>query len=358
MWRILLVVLLGTFVGVVVLEVGLCLFTTGRVVALPNDESLYERIPGSEGVWTSPQGEFDQIIHFNSLGLRGIEPDLSKPIRYLILGDSMVEALQVSEEETLCHRLEAGLGTDCTVVNGGLGGYAPLLMRLRLPELLEQIHPQMVLVGLFPNDLEEECRYWTQAEFDETGTPCAVVSPVRLSCLGQVDCFFFRYSNLWRFLHPPKPLAVPESVPVRQGGPMEDVIYPFRDSWTPLEEMAWDQMSKSLGEMERLCREQEVQMHLLIIPAGNQVSPDVWKTGKQTMGFGPEDWVKTSTFQEEIMTRARRMGIPATDLLPSFRAYPNPQNLYFDMDGHWTAAGHQLAAQVLLEDASIEWRAR
>lgn len=109
--------------------------------------------------------------------------------------------------------------------------------------------------------------------------------------------------------------------------------------------------------MDRICRTQGARIHIVLIPPGNQVSPDAWKWGKQTMGFETEEWITTTTFQDEAKTRAQRIGIPVTDLLAPFRAHPNPAKLFFDWDGHWTREGHQLAAQVLLNDSSMEWLA-
>ncbi len=352
---ILLAILLGAILSVILLEVGLRLCVTPRVVTLPHPTYLHARIPNSEGLWTSPKGEFSQVIHFNSLGLRGVEPKVDRKHRLLILGDSMIEALQVPEEETLCSLLQEGLGTECLVVNAGVGGYSPLLMRLRLPELLEQIQPQMVIAGIFPNDLEEEFHYWHMATLDENGYPLAVACTAFTTWPGRLDVALFRVSTMWKFLHSPKPLITPEALSGNKGEPSAGIIYPFRDDWTEPEEEAWREISRSIAEMWRLCDSHGAAFRLLLIPPGNQVSPDAWKTGKQVMGFGPEEWVTTTTFQEEAINRTRRIGIAATDLLPPFREHPTPATLYFDTDGHWTPAGHQLAAQVLLRDASIEW---
>ncbi len=355
--RMVVVILLGVCLGVALIELGLGFFTTGRVVTLPHSKYLLSRIPNSKGKWISPRREFHQVIQFNSLGLRGSEPDLLQPHRILVLGDSMVEALQVTEEETFCHQIQEGLGEEFAVVNAGVGGYSPLLMCLRLPELMEQIHPQTVLVCLFPNDLEEEHRYWDLAEPRENSFPLSVAAPILKTRRGRVESALFQWSALWRFLHPPQLLTPPEELSGRQGEPPEGVIFPFRSHWTELEDKAWSQISRSLGEIDRICRTHRARISLVLIPPGTQVSPDAWKTGKQTMGFGPEEWVTTTPFQDEAKTRAQRIGIPVTDLLAPFRAHPNPAKLFFDWDGHWTREGHQLAAHVLLNDSSMEWLA-
>jgi hypothetical protein len=52
---------------------------------------------------------------------------------------------------------------------------------------------------------------------------------------------------------------------------------------------------------------------------------------------------------------ATDMGIEVVDLLPVLLRSPNRESLYFDIDGHWTAAGHQVAADAL-KLALDSWR--
>jgi hypothetical protein len=41
------------------------------------------------------------------------------------------------------------------------------------------------------------------------------------------------------------------------------------------------------------------------------------------------------------------VGVPVLDLLPLFRSMPDRANLYLRIDTHFTAYGHQVAAQSL-----------
>lgn len=41
-------------------------------------------------------------------------------------------------------------------------------------------------------------------------------------------------------------------------------------------------------------------------------------------------------------------GVPFLDLTPAFRQHGKSAQLYFERDGHWNAAGHRLAAQLIL----------
>jgi hypothetical protein len=48
---------------------------------------------------------------------------------------------------------------------------------------------------------------------------------------------------------------------------------------------------------------------------------------------------------------ALRLGVPYVDLLPPLRsAYPTHKPLYYDVDKHWTANGHAVAAQVVAQE--------
>jgi hypothetical protein len=38
-------------------------------------------------------------------------------------------------------------------------------------------------------------------------------------------------------------------------------------------------------------------------------------------------------------------GVPVLDLLPAFRAEPDPEGLYLPLDRHWTVRGHDVATR-------------
>ena len=48
-----------------------------------------------------------------------------------------------------------------------------------------------------------------------------------------------------------------------------------------------------------------------------------------------------------LMARLQELGLKVVDLKPPFEASGDPLQFYFPQDGHWNAAGHELAAEVL-----------
>lgn len=350
----LLLFLASLLIALILGDLLLRLVSTPAVPTLPHAIYHHTRPANSTNRWKSPREEFDQIVSFNSFALRGKEPDLSAPHQWFFLGDSMIEALQVPEEETLCAQMNRLLGDSHYVLNGGVGGYSPLLILLRLEEVLKiwpVASPEKILVGLFPNDLEEEYLYRSMAYKDKDGNIFASTPRVLRSRLGKIWTQVFEYSRIAQLVR--KGFATEDREPVSStrinpSKPSEKIVYPFRTQWTAPERTIWGEMFRSIGRLQQLCQSKGIELTLVIIPPGHQVSPDAWKTGKQVMGFPPDFLVESTSFQDEILNRARRIGVKTIDLLTDFRSHPSPKDLYFDFDGHWTTEGNRFAAEVIV----------
>ncbi|MDR3637442.1 MAG: SGNH/GDSL hydrolase family protein [Isosphaeraceae bacterium] len=92
----------------------------------------------------------------NSWGCRGPEPDLSAPLRGLILGDSNMQGLLVSDDETppecLRRELESRLNTRVSMLNTGHLGYSPEQFFHALLEYGDRFRPQFVVFSFCAND--------------------------------------------------------------------------------------------------------------------------------------------------------------------------------------------------------------
>jgi hypothetical protein len=92
----------------------------------------------------------------NSWGLRGREPDLSAPLRGIILGDSYMQGLFVGDEETptecLKRYMNARLYGSVEILNTGHLGYSPEQYYYTLREYAERFPPHFVVVSIFAND--------------------------------------------------------------------------------------------------------------------------------------------------------------------------------------------------------------
>jgi hypothetical protein len=130
----------------------------------------------------------------NSWGLRGPEPDLEAPLRGIVLGDSYIQGLFVSDDQTPTECLKRFL-TDkrsvrTEILNTGHMGYSPEQEYFTLREYADSFRPQFVILSLFANDFGDlfevlegkgdwqEGKYWLE-QIDQfcraRSWPCLVV---------------------------------------------------------------------------------------------------------------------------------------------------------------------------------------
>jgi hypothetical protein len=101
----------------------------------PDKDFGFESTPGAGGIWTT---EHRARLQINSLGLRDVEREPAKPagvFRVGLLGDSMVEAAQVSQEATFAALAEGRLrasGYNVELINLGIAGPSPIRQLWRL----------------------------------------------------------------------------------------------------------------------------------------------------------------------------------------------------------------------------------
>src|SRR4029078_9091893 len=92
----------------------------------------------------------------NSWGLRGVEPDLSAPVRGVVLGDSFMQAMFNGDEDNTPGHLERYLRSawkvPVSILNTGHIGYSPEQYYFALCEYRDRMRPQFVVVSVCPND--------------------------------------------------------------------------------------------------------------------------------------------------------------------------------------------------------------
>jgi lysophospholipase L1-like esterase len=100
------------------------------------------------------------VQHTNSWGLRGPEPDLSAPIRGIVLGDSFMQGMFNGDEDTPPLRLQRYLQSawklPVTIVNTGHIGYSPEQYYYTLREYGERVKPQFIVISVCPNDFGDD----------------------------------------------------------------------------------------------------------------------------------------------------------------------------------------------------------
>ena len=88
-----------------------------------------------------------------------------------------------------------------------------------------------------------------------------------------------------------------------------------------------------------------IEFLVCVYPYGLQVSPREWSAGRSYWGF-KQDTVYSMKPQEFLQRLCESQGIQVINLCTDFIAQSQSiQPLYFDYNGHWRPAGHEVAAE-------------
>lgn len=361
----------------------------------------WSHLPGVSGRSFDPLYEYNAQVSFNSRAIRGPESlTYAKPqgvYRVLLLGDSFMEALQVNDDETFGEQLRGLLakrtGQPVEVVNAGVSGFGTDQELLWLREEGAKYQPDLVLLAVYPHNdfmnnaeqlesanrgaiskpyfaLEDGALQLRYFPFDPATVP-AVSSPLAEVAApeippGPLSGLARRLkerSALYRYFDPRIRLASPrlaarlaragliepgqESQLVAQSREYIPVTYGvYATPLTPLWQDAVKLTSALFAEIDQTAASLGAQSAALMIPAPENIYPERWQqilTHFPAMQSGQWD-----TGQPERLAQAalESAGIPLLALNDAFagNAAEGPL-LYLEEDGHWTAAGHALAAQ-------------
>lgn len=368
-----LLILIGLFLGVLPIELGLRLagpnvpldLTMARFQVYHPEYGFFHK-PGVSG-WLRTD-EFTSYVKFNSRGLRGPEVAIPKPpdtFRVLVLGDSVVEGAQVAYEETMAARLGPALadlagGRRAETVNAGVAGFGTGQQLLFLEREGLAYQPDLVvLVFTIANDVADNSIDVAQrAKLAVDRRPYFV-----LGSGGELERVPFRAP-------PPEPLAGARSflrdrsvlfttlelwyegkeVARAQGSAVprlqterEVYLRELGDDWP----RGWEVTEALLARVDVAARSAGAPFLVVLSPTQWQTYDDLWRD-KEFMGTSSQNERRFSPTapNERLRDIAGRQGLQVVDLLPDFRAEAQADALpIFRRDGHWTAHGHAVAAR-------------
>lgn len=369
--------------------------------AAPDPLTGWSHLPSASGRSFNPFYEYDAQVSFNSRGIRGPESlgyaKADGVCRVLLLGDSFMEAVQVSDGETFADRLrallESQLDRPVEVVNAGVAGFGTDQQLLWLREEGVKYAPDLVLLAVYPhNDFMNNAEVLESANqgginkpffalngdglqlryfpYDPANVP-AVSSPfaevaaekVEPGPLTPLGGWLRANSALYRYADPRIRIASPrlaawlvrtglisqgqESQLVAQGDGYVPLTYRVYQSPPGPEWQEAIRLTRVLfGEIESVAQAMGAESAALVIPSPESVYPERWARILTTFSaMQGSDW---DLHQPEQLAQAglQDAGIPAHSLAPIFRRHAAEDPLlHFVEDGHWTPAGHELAAR-------------
>jgi lysophospholipase L1-like esterase len=312
-------------------------------------ESGYRLNPNARVRFTT--SEFDTEIRINGSGVRDDEeigPKAPDERRIVLLGDSLVLAVQVSFEQTFGELLEKRLNAAPSpyhyrVINAGVQGYGPVEELHFFESVAAALQPDLVIETLFVgNDAEEAVRTGSRLKSGAAGPPPTAVQDtlrsqfrrlVRRSMVLQVlRLRVVTATDRFRGL-----MATPE--PPQQS-------YAANPAPRIAEGLAITQ--QCVREIAALAAAQGASTAVALMPARFQVDDaDYGRLKEAVTAAGGE--LQRDAASKRFDAALAELPLPRVDLLPALRrALPGP-DLFFQETVHLTPRGHIVVADALYQ---------
>jgi lysophospholipase L1-like esterase len=328
----------------------------------------WSKTPGARVVYR--RREYTVEVAINSHGLRDPERGYEAPpgtARILALGDSFIEGYTVSLPQTVTQVLESslnGAGCPAQVINGGTAGYSNDQELLFYETEGHRYAPKIVVLFFFYNDVV----YNDRQDYFGAPKPVFQMGQGRL-CIHRVPVRrptspVRREPS--RETPAPSPSALLDWVRERlwYGAPEAYDLIARGGMWRPMPRMetrlelrvyerrrveqvedAWAKTAAILASLEDQARARGARLLLVYVPSRLEIDDRTWRLTRRLYGWDEAGWDRARVAQraKEIGARA---GFPVLDLTEALRrGNEGGQKPYFTYDGHWSRAGHRLAAE-------------
>jgi hypothetical protein len=311
---------------------------------------VYRLTPGFNGKFVTP--EYTVGVAVSSQGLRedrDYGPKTPGTFRILVVGDSFTMAHSVEAPETFVKVLERQLAEHAPpdvhyeVLNAGVPGYNTVQEMAYLKRDGLALNPDLVILAFFVgNDIADNAVPADHVVVRD-GYLVERKSPGGMLPDG-FRLFLARHSHLYHLLWPYQRAFLRsgglEELRREQLGQM--AIYATADDALP---DAWARTNEQLEALAALRKNGRMPAAAIaVIPDLVQVAPQI----------APVAVFDGATYdvaapERKLLATARRLALPAVDLLPAFQAVPAPENLYFPQDRHLTVAGNVLVGRALAD---------
>jgi lysophospholipase L1-like esterase len=336
----------------------------------------WRKTPAARGFHVTP--EYQVYERFNSRGLRSREFPLLKPkheTRILFLGDSFAEGYSVHFHELFSERLERelnarGPGTH-RCINAGTGGYSTDQELLYFRAEGHEYRPDATVLMFCENDLIDNCAAIThrgaakpvfrigaggrpapvnlplqkpavKAPNREPGLAEQIVSKSYLASMGAASLASLALvAEMGR-----RKLA---SCKPGYQAPLD--IRVWEETWPTALQEAWLLTTALLREMRESVAQCGSRFTIFCVPPESAVYPEVFETMRNVWGMA-KDGVNPFVLGKKLRQWCLSENIEFIDPTAEFRSAARRlaqtgDRLYYPLDGHWTRAGHALAANIL-----------
>ena len=297
-------------------------------------------------------GEYHTQIRTNSHGLReDKEYSMPKPpgtFRILAVGDSFTMGVGVELAQTWVKVLErslAGGGSPVKyeVINAGVPGYDTSQEVAYVSNDGSNLDPDLVLLGFFVgNDVNDNYRKPDEVVirgYLMEGEPRGGIlsADARIFLQRNFHLYHFLYGYWHGLLHP--------ETEGYMKAKRDFFLSIFAAQDNAQTAAMWEATWQQLRQLKRLVQERGWTVAVVIMPDHLQVDARAWQQIEELQSPGRS--YRVDAPDQKMIQRCAELGLPALDLLPVFQGADRSSEMYFKVDGHWTAQGNALAAAAI-----------
>jgi lysophospholipase L1-like esterase len=332
-----LLILLSLAVVVGLLEVGIRVYSSAFFPKMMElDPALgWRHARDQEKTFGNELGE-PVVVRQNRFGHRGAErgPEKSPGVRRILaIGDSFTEAVQVGEDEMFTTLLERRV-PNLEVLNAGVGGYGTVQQYLYLQSEGLQFQPDTVLLMFYKNDLKDNCLTYSPGFGPR---PYAVMTGDEIEIRTELDWSAFNRLSL--------PMPFSETLN------MNSYLYNFLNTRLYQRIFANRVGAIALADNKKAnaCGKRPIFFDVVsrMRDSVNAAGADFFVVFIPTVLEAERG---TYELHGELLSFCETAGLKCLSLVDSLHAaIRDGQSPYFIEDIHWTAAGHQVAADQLYD---------
>jgi lysophospholipase L1-like esterase len=354
---------LALLAGAMLMAFGVCEIAARLIFPAPQDSSREPRIAFQSQPWggfvhlPNQKGWMDDgFVTINSIGLRGPEPETPRIAghpRVLAIGDSTTFGLGVHDHETYVAQLQSRLRSlhpGAEAINAGISGYNLTLETGLLAHLAPTIDPDVVLVGVFWNDLPYESvspdgRSLLVSSTSPTATAGGGASDAvpdsptpfvpRTFRIGEPPSKLNRLLRSSRLLYVLRQRMLGFFLPSAEGrNAVEWEMALLEGKTSAAIDDAWSTVGRHFKKISAIGREHGIDIGVVIMPIRAQVEQDY----------------PAAAYQTRTAALAGEAGLFVVDPLPAFRAQPDRAALFIPYDRmHYSGRGNEVLARAVFD---------
>lgn len=349
-----------TFLFLVLMEILLRVFAPQIMqrcegLYVPDEKTVFALAPNFRG--SQVGRNFNVAIETNSKGLRDRDfsyKKSSRVFRILVLGDSWTFGSGVEGGKTYPKVLEKLLNQkypekEWEVVNSGVSAYGTFNELAFLKKEGVKYSPDLIILGFFPvNDIFDNASPY-RFKVNENGELISRKS--KQGFFYRIKVFIRLHSHLFRFAGDRYHLFLYYTGLEK---PERDSCEIFKTSYSDPIRKAWKKTENLILQIWEIAKSNDSKFLIVNIPRLYQVYPHHWS---KFVKMYQQNSISLDSEKpsKHLNAFGKRHGILVLDLIPLLKKHSFPESLYLlPANGHWSADGHAVTAEYILEKIIIE----